>query len=385
MLDSQQNQYRSHGYSTMNFKPSLSVKETLDHLSVRLDPIIAAKLKPYLGGLPWTKILEILDGKKGSERSHRYRTNDLQAQLRVLSQRLGDLGYPFDNGARFVSSTANKLKIYRNASAHNEVLTVRDAYRAADASVELLLYFNDDEGLTELRRIRREALVALAEQEGVSEDSAEKAAVLEPTTDYDDDPSDGNEKGKIEPDPEVLEQAPEDPDDQILGLKRLPYEPWEVVPVGEKDVLYDLRSTGSKESVRSVVNEIASFEGPVHVERLARLTARSFDLKKLSKSRAKALVRQFRSAGLYIDEDNFVWPRDLDPNTWSEFRPNDSTVRRFFLYISPIEILNAAKFIKAKHPEMSDLELEAAVLRTFGKKRRTEAVREHLAKVKELM
>ncbi|AZQ76451.1 hypothetical protein EJ997_02940 [Flaviflexus ciconiae] len=49
----------------MNFKPSLSVKETLDHLSVRLEPIIAAKLKPYLGGLPWTKILEILDGEKG--------------------------------------------------------------------------------------------------------------------------------------------------------------------------------------------------------------------------------------------------------------------------------------------------------------------------------
>ena len=161
--------------------------------------------------------------------------------------------------------------------------------------------------------------------------------------------------------------------------------PGKLFPVGEKDVLYDLRSTGSKESVRSVVNEIASFEGPVHVERLARLTARSFDLKKLSKSRAKALVRQFRSAGLYIDEDNFVWPRDLDPNTWSEFRPNDNTVRRFFLYISPIEILNAAKFIKAKHPEMSDRELEAAVLRTFGKKRRTKAVREHLVKVKELM
>lgn len=66
MLDSQQDQYGSHGYSTMNFKPALSVKETLDHLSVRLDPIIAAKLKPYLVGLPWTKILEILDGKRGA-------------------------------------------------------------------------------------------------------------------------------------------------------------------------------------------------------------------------------------------------------------------------------------------------------------------------------
>ena len=67
MLDSQQNQYRSHGYSTMNFKPSLSVKETARSLlSVRLTPIIAAKLKPYLGGLPWTKILEILDGKRGA-------------------------------------------------------------------------------------------------------------------------------------------------------------------------------------------------------------------------------------------------------------------------------------------------------------------------------
>ena len=49
----------------MTFKPNLSVKECLDYLAKRLDPIIASRLARDLGGHPWTIVLEILDQKKG--------------------------------------------------------------------------------------------------------------------------------------------------------------------------------------------------------------------------------------------------------------------------------------------------------------------------------
>src|SRR5262249_40569237 len=44
---------------------------------------------------------------------------------------------------------------------------------------------------------------------------------------------------------------------------------------------------------------------------------------------------------LVVDDDAFIWPSDIDPDTWDEFRPNDSTVKRPFTDISPVEIANA--------------------------------------------
>ena len=58
----------------MTFKPNLSVKEGLDHLASRLDPIIGARLAANLGGHPWTVVLEILDQKKGFTKGYKYWT-----------------------------------------------------------------------------------------------------------------------------------------------------------------------------------------------------------------------------------------------------------------------------------------------------------------------
>lgn len=370
----------------MPFKPFMSVTETLNHLSTRLDPIIADWLAPQLKGIPWTRVLEILDEKKGTTHSIRYSSRDLQAQLKMLTSRLGDLEYPFDNRHRLVSTTASKLRILRNRNAHNEDLTVYDAFRASDSAVELLRYFGDDEGLVEAKRLRHEALIALAQHAGVSEAQAEQSAALAPPPE-DNDPTSDEEDDleEVVPDAEVMEKDASSADDQILGLKRLEYEPWDVVAVGDKDVLRDLRNKSSQQQVRTVTAEIVSHEGPIHVDRLTRLTARSFNVRRLTKKREQSITRQIRRAGFYIDEDSFVWPREIDANSWSEFRPNDNSARRYFAYISPIEIVNAARFIKAKHPEISADDLEGAVLRTFGKKRRTKMVQEHLRKVYELL
>lgn len=171
----------------------------------------------------------------------------------------------------------------------------------------------------------------------------------------------------------------------MIGDKRLEFEPWTVVPVGDVDVLDDLPKKVAKEKVRAVSVEIVTYEGPIHIDRLVGKTAQSFGLQRVRATREKKISYQIGQAGLFIDRDNFVWPREIDPSTWAEFRPSDSTANRPFQHISPVEIANATRFVKAKHPEMNDAELEVAILQTFGRKRRTKQLDAHLARSKHLL
>lgn len=366
----------------MPFKPNLSVKESLDHLATRLDPIIASRLATDLGSHPWTVVLEILDKKKGFTGGYKYWTYDLQAQLRMLTERLGDFGYPFDDKQRTVSTVGNELRIVRNQMAHMHGFSVEEAFRANDFSVRLLKHFDDADGLDEAKRIRHEALVALAAEEGVTEQvaaaAAEAPAVGEPedasATTAD------NELELVTPDPFTLIRDP-----SVLGDKGLRFEPWAVVQVGEVAVLDALPKKAAKERVRAVAVEIATYEGPIHLDRLVQMAAQSFGLQRVRATREKRLAYQIQQAGLFVDADKFVWPREIDPGAWSEFRPSDSAAERPFVHISPIEIANAARFIRAKRPGISDDQFDVAVLQTFGRKRRTKQVAAHLTKAKSFL
>lgn len=370
----------------ITFNPNLSVKEGLDHLAKCLDPIIAAKLAPDLGGHPWTVVLDILDQKRGFSGSYQHWTYDLQAQLRMLTERLGDFGYPFDDKQRTVSTIGNELRIVRNQMAHMYDFSVEEAFRANDFCVRLLEHFVDD-GVEAARRIRHEALAALAVEAGVTEQAAEAfatppaspapAPAKGPTaagTDGTDDPE------VVTPDPEVLEREP-----SVIGNKRVEFEPWTVVPVGTVEVLDDLPKKVAKEKVRAVAVEIASYEGPIHLGRLVDKTAQSFGLQRVRANREKKIAYQIRQAGLFVDEDKFVWPREIDPGSWTEFRPNDSTTDRPFIHISSVEIANAARYVKTKRVDITDDELDVAILQTFGRKRRTKQIAAHLARAKELL
>lgn len=373
----------------MNFNPNLSVKEGLDHLAKRLDPFIASKLAPHLGGHPWTVILEILDQKKGFAAGYQYWTYDLQAQLRMVTERLGDLGYPFDDQQRSVSTLGNELRIVRKQLAHMHDFSVAEAFRASDFCLRLLEHFGDGDGQKEARRIRRGALAALAVEEGVSELAAAASAApavppLPPTAKVEPKPgvkpTELGEPEAVSPDPEVLELAP-----SIIGAARPQFEPWSVVPIGGVEVLDDLPRKVAKESVRAVAVEIATFEGPVHLDRLVQKTAQSFGLLRVRAGREKKLAYQIHQAGLFIDADKFVWPREIDPASWTGFRPSDSSADRPFIHISPAEIANAARFIQSLRPGIADEVLEVAVLQTFGRKRRTTQLSAHLAKAKRLL
>lgn len=366
----------------MSFKPNLSVKEGLDHLAKQLDAVIASRLAGDLGDHPWTVVLEILDEKKGYSAGRRYWTHDLQAQLRMLTERLGDFGYPFDDKQRTVSTLGNELRIVRNQLAHMHDFSVEEAFRANDFSVRLLAHFSDD-GLDEARRIRHEGLAALAAMEGVTERAAAATAMVPAV--YPEGTVDASSEAVDDENPEVLEVVSPDPDVLVqipsaIGDKRLEFEAWSVVPVGGVDVLDDLPKKDAKEKVRAAAVEIATYEGPIHLDRLVQMTAQSFGLQRVRSAREKKLAYQIRQAGLFVDADKFVWPREIDSGVWHEFRPNDSAADRPFTHISPVEIVNAARFIKMKRGDLNKDQLGVAVLQTFGRKRRTKQIATHLAK-----
>lgn len=368
----------------MTFDAKLAVTEGLDHLAGRLDPIIAAKFPTDLGGHPWTVVLSQLDQIAGKP-AKVYSTSDLQAQLKMLTRRLGNLGFPFDDNKQTIGALGRELTIVRNARAHGDPFTRLDAWRAHDYCVRLLEYFGDPDGLLRAHQLRQEALVAYVEEEGIAPVQFAATTAPEPTTVPEVRESETEpETELVTPDPEVYTREPS-AQPTVVGNRRMAFEPWEPVPVGDVSVLDDLPKVAAKQKVRAVAVEIVEAEGPIHVDRLAQLIAASFGVQKLHANRAAKITRQAKAAGLLIDKGKFVWPDGVDPKAWAEFRPNSSQIERPFLFVSPVEIANAMRFLKKRTAEISGTDLDSATLRTFGRKRRTKQFAAHLAKAKALV
>ncbi|WKK72616.1 DUF3320 domain-containing protein [Rathayibacter oskolensis] len=348
-----------------------SVQLGLDHLALRLNDILTRKLAHVLGTLEWPTVLRELDRAKGyPERT--YDSADLQAQLRMLTERLGGLKYPFDDPyTRVVSTLGSELRIVRNRWAHNDDFTGLDAWRTQDFVVRLLEHFNDGEGLPVARELREAAMLAVVQEYGIVPTAAPSGVAEQ------EEPAEKEED--VVPDQSVLvrEDAAATP---TIGASRTEFEPWTVVSVGDVNVLDDLPKKAAKEKVRAVVAEITAFEGPIALERLAQLVGRSFGLQRVHAARSEKIRRQIKASEVFVDPERFVWPLGLDPETWSEFRPNTSGADRNLLHISSREIANAAEFLLRTDPQLDRTTLEIRLLQTFGRRRRTPAFTSHLAK-----
>ena len=373
-----------------NSSPTAAVSELLTALTQRLGPLIGARLATHLGGtngLPWTTILAELDRAKGRNR-HSYSRTDLQCQLRMLTERLGSLGYPFDDNLRQVSTVANELRIMRNRWAHNDELSDLDAVRTADYSVRLLTLLGDTTGAAEAKTRRTGLLSAyatktqltapvpapdptpIASSSSSSPSSSIQAPVVATTT---------------APSPRPVTSSP-----TVGDTGRYEYEPWEIVIAGGPEIIDALPKKDAKMQVRGVAAEIAEFEGPVSLDRLVTLTVRSFGMSRCGAKKKQQIARQLRQLDLIIDADDFVWPTDIDPETWREFRPTGAnhTAGRDFTDISPVEIANAWRIIAARQPagaDVPDAEIRRGVLNVFGISRAGAKVTEHLSRAKALL
>lgn len=342
----------------------------IDLLSLSLPPYIERVLAPHLNGVGWPVLLTELDKAKGKH-PKTYAAHDLQAQLRVMTERLGSLGYPFSDPTRQISTMASELRITRNRWAHNEASDWFDVFRTADTAVRLFSFIGDGAGREQAEQFRSSALAELAGALKLpkSDESLRRAAERQAEAPEDADPT-------VVPSEKMTRRT--NSETQLLGDERLPFEPWQVTVIGDQSVLDALPKKWAKERVRAVIAEIIEAEGPILDDRLATLVLRSFGMEKSYAARKKKIIYQASVSGAYLDESKFLWPAEMDPETWTEFRPSDGTADRPFLEISPREIGNAAVAVMELNGRLPRADLDAEVLSTFGRKRRTKAFLKHL-------
>lgn len=87
-------------------------------------------------------------------------------------------------------------------------------------------------------------------------------------------------------------------------------------------VLDGLPRPRSLERVRAEMDAVLAVEGPMLADRLVRITARRFSLYSLREARRQSLLDAIRPEQVRVSPngDVVVWPRELDPATWTLHR-----------------------------------------------------------------
>jgi hypothetical protein len=115
-------------------------------------------------------------------------------------------------------------------------------------------------------------------------------------------------------------------------------------------------------------------EGPIHQERLAKLTCAAFSLNKVNAQRAISVLDVLDTSVHRCDADGFIWDATTDREEWSEFRTNGQEVDRKPEHISVVELRNAMVEIVRQSGGISVSELHRETIRLFGGKRRTAGI-----------
>lgn len=353
---------------------SLIVSRVLKLVSTELDPYIQGKLNPYLGGLYWINILQQLDIARGKTiDSWEYKASDLSMQLRMLTERLGNLGYPFDaqDRNRTCSSYGSVLRLIRNRWAHNDEFQAFDALQAVEISYALLTHIGASEAATEISEIRADLLESLSNSAKTSMDSSASNKTGIPI------PSPIHTKTLVDGDSSDTpsEKKPENPSHSSIDYVN-ECEEWPQVIVGEQSELDSMRSTRTRELVRSLIEDIVDVEGPVSPARVASLVGQSFGFSRISKARFAQISRQYQGAQIHQDELGFLWPQSISPGTWTTFR---TLGHRDFLEISPYELTNALNHLfESTNGQHTPDVMRKKLLELYGRKRETADVRKHL-------
>lgn len=384
------------------------ISSCLYYLSRELDPLLTQLLaqkdfmpQQVLNEYGWSIILKIHDENRERLRHpDLYNPKDLQVQLRMFTEGVGPQNdrFPFEpDGARKVRTYAQDLRIFRNKSAHYADLDRNDAVRIYDSAARLFEALGAPEqqawcegqlncvhadlfGAGEAAQVRRELDEEVRQatstaREVKTEVSAPRGAFTRPA-----------------PVSRPAQPAPTS-DSSVaplclaVGEGRYPFEPWEPISLGDRDIFDSLRSKRSKEQMSAALEEIVSAEGPVQADRLATLAAQCFGVNRLAKKNRDWIIRLAdRMPELQVDEHKFVWHVEEPREEYGEFRPSVDGAVREFDQISPVEIANAWRFYE-QNPELMDegQDVESAVLATFGRKRRTAKVKAQLELAKALL
>lgn len=393
------------------------ISSCLNYLSRELDPLLTrlvvekglmsqSQVKEY----GWTAILWYLDDQRNRNvELSRYNPRDIQVQLRMLTEPVGtsERKHPFEpDSSRTVSTYAQDLRIFRNKKMHYMEMDRNDAVRIYDSAARLFEALGAPEqkawcesqlnrvhaelfGAGEAAPVRRELdeevrQATSAARSSKTEVSAPRGAFTRPAG-----PAPVSRPAQPAAPASASQPASSSPAPLCLavGEGRYPFEPWEPMPLGDRDIFDSLRSKRSKDQMSAALEQIVSFEGPVQADRLATLAAQCFGVSRLAKKNRDWIIRLAgRMPELQVDEHKFVWHVEAPREEYGEFRPSVDGAVREFDHISPVEIANAWRFYE-QDPELMDegQDVESAVLATFGRKRRTAKVKAQLELAKALL
>ncbi|KGH45629.1 DNA helicase [Modestobacter caceresii] len=150
-----------------------------------------------------------------------------------------------------------------------------------------------------------------------------------------------------------------------------PFIAWAPKPAGEKKQLDQLSDPAVARLVRRVLTAGLKAEGPVHRDRLARLTAAAFGLSRVTEARRDALLALLPASA--VDGD-FLWPASIDRAPWRWFRRQASSTARPLEHVAPQEIANAMVALCRAGTGLSRDQLQLRTLEVFGHRRRTAAL-----------
>ncbi|MCZ2860041.1 DUF4011 domain-containing protein [Blastococcus sp. VKM Ac-2987] len=150
-----------------------------------------------------------------------------------------------------------------------------------------------------------------------------------------------------------------------------PFAPWIPKTAGEKSVLDELPGAKAARAVRRVLTAGIKAEGPIHVDRLAKLTVGAFGLNRATEARKQVLLSLLPPSA--VDGDH-LWPEGVDRATWTGFRRQVSSTDRPLEHVAPEELANAMAALCRAAAGMQRDELLTATATVFGYKRRAASV-----------
>ena len=150
------------------------IDSMLEIVSQSLEPFIEQVIAPLIpANTTWTDLLAAKDNRA----DHDYASNDVQAQLRMVTERLGDLGFPFgDFISRAQQNLAGELREVRDKWAHRQAFTSDDTYRAVDTAERFVRALGDISAADKLRILRRDVQRATYSEE--TKRDVKKAAAM---------------------------------------------------------------------------------------------------------------------------------------------------------------------------------------------------------------
>ena len=150
-----------------------------------------------------------------------------------------------------------------------------------------------------------------------------------------------------------------------------PFVPWLPKTAGEKSVLDELPASKAARVVRRVLAAGIKAEGPIHVDRLAKLTVGAFGLNRATEARKSMLLSLLPPSA--VDGD-YLWPEGVTPESFEGFRRQVSSTDRPLEHVAPEEIGNAMAALCRSAAGMRRDELMTATAAVFGYKRRAASV-----------